>query len=196
MLRKTIQCTLFSACFLATVTLLVLPALHSNTNRRMQLFDGVFLRRHWNLAANAESIVFATSPFEMCPSCGVKLYGMRRLCMGDCPNHDERRLSVLDFPMKQLTRVPGFQLRTLSRSGGYEGIISLQWFAIPFACLLGITIIRWLVARRRIRPGHCTKCSYNLTGNTTGVCPECGTPATPQVYKESSVNQDAYTGNE
>ena len=25
------------------------------------------------------------------------------------------------------------------------------------------------------RTGHCTKCGYNLTGNTTGVCPECGT---------------------
>jgi len=23
--------------------------------------------------------------------------------------------------------------------------------------------------------GHCTKCNYNLTGNETGTCPECGT---------------------
>lgn len=23
--------------------------------------------------------------------------------------------------------------------------------------------------------GHCRRCSYNLTGNLTGVCPECGT---------------------
>ena len=25
---------------------------------------------------------------------------------------------------------------------------------------------------------HCPKCGYNLTGNTSGVCPECGTPCT------------------
>jgi len=24
-------------------------------------------------------------------------------------------------------------------------------------------------------PGQCVKCSYNLAGNTSGVCPECGT---------------------
>jgi len=28
---------------------------------------------------------------------------------------------------------------------------------------------------RRIPQGHCKKCRYDLTGNTTGVCPECGT---------------------
>lgn len=27
---------------------------------------------------------------------------------------------------------------------------------------------------RRPRPGHCPTCGYDLTGNTTGVCPECG----------------------
>jgi hypothetical protein len=25
---------------------------------------------------------------------------------------------------------------------------------------------------------RCSACDYNLTGNTTGICPECGTPAT------------------
>jgi|CXWL01.1.fsa_nt_gi hypothetical protein len=28
---------------------------------------------------------------------------------------------------------------------------------------------------RRYRRGHCIKCGYNLTGNASGVCPECGT---------------------
>jgi len=27
---------------------------------------------------------------------------------------------------------------------------------------------------RRFPPGHCQKCGYNLTGNVSGVCPECG----------------------
>lgn len=31
----------------------------------------------------------------------------------------------------------------------------------------------WLDHRRRIRPGHC-QCGYNLRGNVSGRCPECG----------------------
>lgn len=30
--------------------------------------------------------------------------------------------------------------------------------------------------KRVPRPGHCPRCGYNLTGNLSGVCPECGTP--------------------
>jgi len=28
--------------------------------------------------------------------------------------------------------------------------------------------------RRHARPGDCRACGYNLTGNTSGKCPECG----------------------
>lgn len=31
-----------------------------------------------------------------------------------------------------------------------------------------------LAPRRRIRDGHCCKCGYDLTGNVSGMCPECG----------------------
>jgi len=31
-------------------------------------------------------------------------------------------------------------------------------------------------ARRERLIGCCPNCEYNLTGNTTGVCPECGAP--------------------
>jgi hypothetical protein len=42
----------------------------------------------------------------------------------------------------------------------------------------------WPVLRGRASPAldpdvpHCTRCGYNLTGNVSGVCPECGTPVT------------------
>jgi rubrerythrin len=41
----------------------------------------------------------------------------------------------------------------------------------------------WIIRRLRQRPkvGCCTACGYNLTGNTSGVCPECGTPSTAGV---------------
>ena len=29
---------------------------------------------------------------------------------------------------------------------------------------------------KRLKPGVCPTCSYNLTGNISGTCPECGTP--------------------
>jgi hypothetical protein len=32
---------------------------------------------------------------------------------------------------------------------------------------------RW-ETKRRYPPGHCQECGYNLTGNVSGVCPECG----------------------
>ena len=37
---------------------------------------------------------------------------------------------------------------------------------------------RWKEWHRRSL-GLCLRCAYNLTGNTSGVCPECGTPVMP-----------------
>lgn len=36
-------------------------------------------------------------------------------------------------------------------------------------------VARTLRAEHRQNNGHCTSCNYNLTGNVSGVCPECGT---------------------
>jgi hypothetical protein len=54
-------------------------------------------------------------------------------------------------------------------------------FSIPFwafVVLFALLFLRWL---RQVRRGKllvlpCPKCSYSLTGNVSGVCPECGTP--------------------
>ena len=32
----------------------------------------------------------------------------------------------------------------------------------------------WWLDLRRIPPGHCPHCGYDLTGNVSGKCPECG----------------------
>jgi len=40
-----------------------------------------------------------------------------------------------------------------------------------------IAFVRSPVRRRRRRKkGLCLKCGYDLTGNVTGICPECGNP--------------------
>ena len=54
--------------------------------------------------------------------------------------------------------------------------------SIPFWLLLLLTAIPtawlWHRDRGRIRPGCCLRCGYNLTGNRSGVCSECGLAAT------------------
>lgn len=45
------------------------------------------------------------------------------------------------------------------------------WLAIPAIAVP--TAILWYRGRRPPK-GHCRKCGYNLTGNVSGVCPECG----------------------
>ena len=43
---------------------------------------------------------------------------------------------------------------------------------IPFLLIAIPTVIAWR-RDRRPKPGHC-RCGYDLTGNVSGVCPECG----------------------
>ena len=46
-------------------------------------------------------------------------------------------------------------------------------FWIPFLAFAIPTVILWR-RDRRFPPGHCQKCGYDLTGNESGLCPECG----------------------
>jgi hypothetical protein len=46
-----------------------------------------------------------------------------------------------------------------------------------------VRFIRW--AKRAREPGRCPKCGYDLTGNTSGVCPECGTMLAPPEEAEA-----------
>ena len=69
-------------------------------------------------------------------------------------------------------------------SSSYYGGI---WIGLPLWLLLLLTAIPtawlWHRDRRRVRPGCCLRCGYDLTGNTSGVCSECGLPATPAPEK-------------
>jgi hypothetical protein len=50
---------------------------------------------------------------------------------------------------------------------------------IPFLLVVIPTMALWRMDRRVVPPGHCRNCGYNLTGNVSGVCPECGEKASP-----------------
>jgi len=69
-------------------------------------------------------------------------------------------------------------VRTLGTYLGF-GFEAPLWPAllVLFAAIgVPTAILSW--RDRRLPPGHCRKCGYNLTGNVSGRCPECGTPAT------------------
>jgi hypothetical protein len=55
------------------------------------------------------------------------------------------------------------------------------WLAALLSFLPAIFMLRMrLVRRRRALVGHCLGCGYNLTGNASGICPECGTAINPR----------------
>lgn len=61
-----------------------------------------------------------------------------------------------------------------------DWLVILVGAVLPAWCLT-----RWVQRFRRRRQNHCSVCSYNLTGNTSGICPECGTPVPEGPANES-----------
>jgi hypothetical protein len=53
-------------------------------------------------------------------------------------------------------------------------------FALVFMIVGGIGPLVVYRQRRRRRTGLCPQCGYDLTGNVSGRCPECGAPAPTQ----------------
>ena len=51
------------------------------------------------------------------------------------------------------------------------GLVSAILALVPFTLL-----VRFSFTRRWRKLGCCPKCEYDLTGNISGVCPECGKP--------------------
>lgn len=51
---------------------------------------------------------------------------------------------------------------------------------LPAAVSGGILIL----LRRPVRIGHCKQCAYDLTGNVSGRCPECGTATTAEELQQ------------
>jgi hypothetical protein len=63
------------------------------------------------------------------------------------------------------------------RDGSWIGFGIPLWIIIPFTVIAPICLLsNWRQSRSRLGAGRCTSCAYNLTGNVSGICPECGTP--------------------
>jgi hypothetical protein len=74
---------------------------------------------------------------------------------------------VMDFVLDQLWE--GVWILTLA-------VFALTWPITYLSFRLG----RSAPASDPNAPPTCPKCEYNLTGNVSGICPECGTPIATQ----------------
>lgn len=72
-------------------------------------------------------------------------------------------------------------IMAVSRTALITGANVSPWFGFYSCCLLALgpaiavtTIFELIDDERRDRLGNCAACGYDLTGNVSGVCPECG----------------------
>ena len=59
---------------------------------------------------------------------------------------------------------------------GAQGLFPTVWLApgLYAAVVCGVGLL--IASQPRRRAGACAKCAYDLAGNQSGVCPECGAP--------------------
>jgi hypothetical protein len=65
-----------------------------------------------------------------------------------------------------------------SATGRTRACVMPFWFLVCVTATASVPSVnccrRYLRKRRCVKQGLCVKCGYNLTGNVSGVCPECG----------------------
>jgi len=71
------------------------------------------------------------------------------------------------FAVAQIDAVPTYFNRVICTSLIIFLLGGLQWY--------WIARVGWRFFNAKHNPPACKQCGYNLTGNVSGVCPECGT---------------------
>jgi len=74
-------------------------------------------------------------------------------------------------------------------SGMVRVIIPLWIPSVFFAILCAVAIVPTSRQRKREKEGLCSRCGYNLTSNTSGICPECGTPISKETQEKPATNR-------
>ncbi len=106
------------------------------------------------------------------------------------PKPWRQRLGIRNFSRLQSIQYAPIATAPLVQST----LVPAGGFLVPIWCLvLSTAAASALLLRHSLRyipPGHCRRCGYNLTGNQSGICPECGrtirrTAAAPQTSPES-----------
>jgi hypothetical protein len=60
------------------------------------------------------------------------------------------------------------------RPNSFDRCVVVEIWALFLLCAIPTALLWWRERRLR-RAGVCLECGYNLTGNVSGICPECGT---------------------
>jgi hypothetical protein len=118
----------------------------------------------WNLSC--DSAVFVTDRDSLCVRIdGGDLY----VCLSN-PAHFQG-VSCIGFeePTDQIDKALGGPFD----AGNGLTVVHVPLWAPLLIAALPTAVLCWR-DRRRIPPGHCPTCGYNLTGNVSGRCPECG----------------------
>ena len=134
---------------------------------------------------------------------GMRTYsGLPAPCgPGLSTNYDFRLDRIADKSIKGVSAKAGDFFLSITRSGSVEGfpntsnwnLQSLEgtrlqfsspwWLSIAIGIFL--TVPFWAhraksrIVKSRIKLRACVKCAYDLQGNTSGICPECGTRIEP-----------------
>jgi len=93
------------------------------------------------------------------------------------------------FLLRVITDQPGWGNRRVI----YFEDGDLKMIQIPAGIPFILSVVVVLIVFRRTRPfprGHCTECNYNLTNDTTGTCPECGTTCDSNPVKSTAAVQN------
>ena len=190
MLLKLIQRILLGVFLLTSLALFALPLVTPPRKVYAPLYEGFHFGWRLLFSTNLSQLGLDACRFLVCRNCGGKCYGYLDMHMAGCPAHVRGKMNVVEVGRRRRV-IPGLELIKATSDAGFGVCGSFYLLSGIFSLYPAVTFLLWFRRRRRPLPGQCAKCSYNLTGNTSGVCPECGTPATPQVYKESSINQNS-----
>jgi hypothetical protein len=107
-------------------------------------------------------------------SAGYTSLWLEKGCLGyDAGIVDIAKYRPALFPKPLLIRAPRGWRWTFRFDSAPVGMIVVVPLWAPWVGLLLSTFWLWRLDRPR-PPEVCAKCGYDLTGNTIGVCPECG----------------------
>jgi hypothetical protein len=86
-------------------------------------------------------------------------------------------IAAIGICMFTITSYPSYQ-KAMSKHGSLPAYVFLSLnlgLYVSSALMLVVAPIA-RIWKRPYPPGHCRRCGYDLTGNVSGRCPECGTP--------------------
>lgn len=132
-------------------------AMYIRDNWRINLFSGQLSYEQNQLIAAITAIRSRSSPFQS--------------SSGPTPNATTSIWSVVPVP-SGLDSTYGFRGCHIEFGQWDNTVILPMWMSFSMA-VLGTGFCAWM-SRWRLRRGFCSECDYCLTGNTSGVCPECG----------------------